>query len=246
MRPAEKIPVFAHLDRVEALTFLHMGIAEHARQDLALIILTRRRNAIADEAHDLRIAVQFDQALQVVELEQSQMSARSIEVNARPVAKAFILSGDRQMNSQDRRMDIASVGGVIAALYACISGPAGALRDWDRFRYLHRPEALSLRTVVDERGGVQAQVFGVEQYIANVTPFFADNDFFEIDISHRIQRFGQVAHVWSLYEARPAPDSPVLLKRGANSIQLFDDTQRWWIVSTIWDNERAGLAFDLW
>lgn len=135
---------------------------------------------------------------------------------------------------------------LIAALYACISGPAGAARDWPRFRSLHRPEALSLRTVLDADGRPRAEVFDIDGYIANVEPFFASNDFFELEIDHRIERFGQVAHVWSRYEARPAPGSPTLLKRGANSIQLFNDGMRWWIVSTIWDNERDGLAFDLW
>ncbi|MEO7326913.1 MAG: hypothetical protein ABIW82_18980 [Dokdonella sp.] len=135
---------------------------------------------------------------------------------------------------------------LVKAIYACISGAAGAPRDWERFRYLHRPEALSLRTVIDADGRPRAEVFNVESYITNVEPFFASNDFFEIEIDQRVQRFGQIAHVWSRYEARTAPDSPRLLKRGANSIQLFNDGARWWVVSTIWDNERDGLAFDLW
>jgi hypothetical protein len=142
--------------------------------------------------------------------------------------------------------DVLRIETLIAALYACISGPAGAARDWKRFRSLHRPEALSLRTVVDGDGLPRAEVFDIDGYIANVEPFFASNDFFEVEIDHRIECFGQVAHVWSRYEARPAPDSPMLLKRGANSIQLFNDGKRWWIVSTIWDNEREGLTFDLW
>jgi hypothetical protein len=135
---------------------------------------------------------------------------------------------------------------LVKAIYACISGPAGAPRDWSRFRYLHRPEALSLRTVIDADGRPRAEVFNIDSYIANVEPFFSHNDFFEIEIDQRVERFGQVAHVWSRYEARPAPASKVLLKRGANSIQLYNDGARWWVVSTIWDNEREGLTFDLW
>ncbi|MFD0738401.1 hypothetical protein ACFQZQ_03755 [Lysobacter koreensis] len=142
--------------------------------------------------------------------------------------------------------DVQDIGRLVRAIYACISGPAGAPRDWARFRYLHRPEAISLRTVVHDDGSTTSRVFTQDSYIADVEPFFAGNDFHELDIGHRIERFGQVAHVWSLYEARPAPDSPVLLKRGANSIQLCHEQGRWWVVSTIWDNERAGLRFDLW
>lgn len=134
---------------------------------------------------------------------------------------------------------------LLPTLYACISGPAGAPRDWPRFRYLHRPDARSLRTVVHPDGRIEARSFGIEDYIADVTPFFAANDFVEVEVDRRIERFGQIAHVWSVYEARPSLDSPIRLKRGANSLQLFHDGARWWVVSTIWDNEREGLRFDL-
>jgi len=150
------------------------------------------------------------------------------------------------MINPDWLRDTQQVETLVQAMYACISGPAGAPRDWPRFRFLHRADALSLRTVIDADGRPRAEVFGVEAYIANVEPFFAQNSFFEIETSQRCERFGQVAHVWSRYEARPSPDSPVVLKRGANSIQLFNDGLRWWVVSTIWDNERDGVVFDLW
>ena len=142
--------------------------------------------------------------------------------------------------------DVRDIPRLIRAIYACISGPAGAPRDWERFRFLHRPDARSLRTVVQPDGSTRAHVFDQDSYIRDVEPFFAVNDFYEIDIAHRIQRFGQVAHAWSLYEARTSPDSPVVLKRGANSIQLCFEQDRWWVVNTIWDNEREGVAFDLW
>lgn len=143
-------------------------------------------------------------------------------------------------------VDTTRIGRIVEALYASISGRAGAPRDWDTFRRLHLPGARALRTVVDADGRPRAETFDVEGYIANVAPFFAANDFHEIEIAQRVERFGQVAHVWSRYEARPAPESPVLLKRGANSIQLFNDGARWWIAGTVWDNEREGVTFDLW
>ncbi|MCQ4165345.1 hypothetical protein [Tahibacter harae] len=149
------------------------------------------------------------------------------------------------MRHEQAWQDAQQIETLVPAIYACISGAAGAPRDWDRFRALHRPDSRSLRTVIDADGRPRAESFTVEEYILNVTPFFAQNDFFEVETACRIERFGQVAHVWSRYDARPAPGSPVLLKRGANSIQLFHDGARWWVVSTIWDNEREGLRFDL-
>lgn len=141
--------------------------------------------------------------------------------------------------------DAQDIGRLIRAVYACISGPAGAPRDWARFRYLQHPRALSLRTVVEADGSTRAAVFDVDSYIADVEPFFAANDFHEVETEQRVERFGQIAHVWSKYEARPTADSSTVLKRGANSIQLCHEQGRWWVVSTVWDNEREGLRFDL-
>ncbi len=142
--------------------------------------------------------------------------------------------------------DTQDIPRLVRAVYECISGPAGVPRDWARFRYLQHPRAQSLRTVVNEDGTTMAKVFDTDSYIADVEPFFAANAFFEVEIEQRLQRFGQVAHVWSRYEARTSPDSPVVLKRGANSIQLCHEHDRWWVFSTIWDNEREGVAFELW
>jgi hypothetical protein len=48
-----------------------------------------------------------------------------------------------------------------------------------------------------------------------------------------------VAHVFSTYEARRTPQGPIIA-RGVNSIELFYDGKRWWIVAAIWDNEREN------
>lgn len=60
-------------------------------------------------------------------------------------------------------------------------------------------------------------------------------DFHEIEIAQCVEPFGYVAHVWSRYEARATPQSAVLPKRGANTIQLCHELGRWWIFSTVWD-----------
>ncbi|MGN7916183.1 hypothetical protein [Lysobacter antibioticus] len=141
--------------------------------------------------------------------------------------------------------DTQDAGRLVRAVYECISGPAGTPRDWARFRYLQHPRALSLRTVVEADGTTRAAVFDVDSYIADVEAFFAGNDFHEVETDQRIERFGQIAHIWSKYEARPTPDSTTVLKRGANSIQLCHEQGRWWVFCTVWDNEREGLRFDL-
>ena len=79
----------------------------------------------------------------------------------------------------------------------------------------------------------------LDEYQANTTPFFADNDFYEVETGRRIDLFGNIAHVWSNYEARRSPDDAEPERRGINSVQLFKHAEHGWrIIHMIWDNER--------
>jgi hypothetical protein len=133
------------------------------------------------------------------------------------------------------------IGLVIDEMYAMISGPAGP-RDWSRQRAIFHPEARQMRTGVDEHGKAWIKIMSLDEYAENTTPFFAANNFFEVEIGRRIDVFGNMAHVWSAYEARTALGEAKPERRGINSIQLYrDETGRWQITSMIWDNEREGL-----
>ena len=80
---------------------------------------------------------------------------------------------------------------------------------------------------------------GLDDYSRDTTPFFAANDFYEVEIDRRIDLFGNIAHVWSRYEARRSPDDDDVERRGINSIQLFRHPDLGWrIIHMIWDNER--------
>ena len=134
--------------------------------------------------------------------------------------------------------DEAQIGAVIDEMYAMISGPAGP-RDWSRQEKCFLPEARQVRTWVDEQGRPQKLSMSLDEYAANTTPFFTENAFYEVETGRRIDVFGNIAHVWSHYEARRSPDDSDVERRGINSIQLFRDLERGWrIVHMIWDNER--------
>ncbi len=45
-------------------------------------------------------------------------------------------------------------------------------------------------------------------------------------------------HVFSTYESRRALSDPAPFARGINSIQLWFDGRRWWIVTIYWEGER--------
>jgi len=134
--------------------------------------------------------------------------------------------------------DEVEIGAVIDEMYAMISGPAGP-RDWSRQENCFLPEARQVRTWVDEEGRATKKSMGLDDYSRDTSPFFAANDFYEVEAGRRIDIFGNIAHVWSSYEARRSPDDADVERRGINSIQLFKDSDRGWrIIHMIWDNER--------
>jgi hypothetical protein len=141
--------------------------------------------------------------------------------------------------------DVKSIDAIVAAAYDGISGPAGKKRDWDRERSLYMPGArlipLAAEAGVAGREDVDLapQILDVEGFIARVEPYFQENGFYEKEIARRTEQFGKIAHVWSTYESRHNETDPEPFMRGINSIQLFNDGKRWWIVSIYWQQESA-------
>ncbi len=140
--------------------------------------------------------------------------------------------------------DRAAIGEILDGMYAMISGPAGP-RDWPRQSDYFHPEARQIRTSLDEAGQPRMEMFDPDGFRRNVTPFFDENEFYEVETARRIDMLGNMAHVWSLYEKRSAPGVSEPYGRGINSIQLFRNADgEWRIVQMIWDNEREGVPVD--
>jgi hypothetical protein len=135
-----------------------------------------------------------------------------------------------------RPADVASVDSIVAALYDTISGPAGKVRDWERLRSLFRSDGRMVVHSAGKDGAINTRVLSVEDYITRTTPVFAKDGFYESEVARKSEEFGQIAHVFTTYEARHAPGEQPFV-RGINSIQLVNDGQRWWISQLLWQPE---------
>lgn len=133
--------------------------------------------------------------------------------------------------------DVASIDAILAALYDVISGPAGKKRDWDRMRSLFAPGGRLIPTAKRPTGELVSRVIDVEGYVASSGPYLEKEGFFEREIARRVDTYGQIAHVFSTYEARHKADDPKPFLRGINSIQLWNDGKRWYVVSVFWQPE---------
>lgn len=155
------------------------------------------------------------------------ITALAFELSAQPVPVAQIAP---------RAEDVSTIDGIVKAYYATITGPAGQPREWARDRTLYIPSmkfiSLSLR-----EGKPVAEIMSHQEYVESSNDFFLKNGFFEKEIHRVTQRFGNMAHVFSTYEARNTENGPIIA-RGINSIQLYFDGVRWWITAAMWDDER--------
>ena len=148
----------------------------------------------------------------------------------------------KQNAPEAKAADAASIDGIIAAVYDSISGPAGQKRDWSRLRSLFIPGARLIPTAknageVNAHGKIAPQVMDIDGFIARIGDHVEKNGFFEREIARRTEQFGHIAHAWSTYESRQRAGDPEPFMRGVNSIQLFYDGSRWWIVSIYWQHE---------
>lgn len=133
--------------------------------------------------------------------------------------------------------DVASPEAIVAALYQVISGDIGVARDWDRFRALFHPTARLMPTGQNAQGVGVVRSITPDEYIALAEPALIGQGFHEREIARRSERFGHIVHVWTTYEGLHSLSDPRPFVRGINSIQLFHDGTRWWILSVYWQGE---------
>jgi hypothetical protein len=151
-----------------------------------------------------------------------------------PTASAPTASAPAPASSA-RPGDVDTVEHIIAAVYDVISGPAGP-RDWDRFRSLYYPGARMVPSRRDDKGAVTARIFTPDEYASRSQDFFSKEGFFENSVANRVETWEHIAHVWSTYESRHAKGEKPFA-RGINSFQLFNDGNRWWILTVYWESE---------
>jgi len=115
----------------------------------------------------------------------------------------------------------------VLAAYNVISGPAGR-RDWDRFAGLFAPGARLIHGT---------KVMTPDEFAKGSTPYLQEHGFFERPVSNRIEKYRNMAHVWSAYESRNNSSDEKPFARGVNSFQLVKNGDRWQILTILWQEE---------
>src|SRR4051794_33152134 len=131
-----------------------------------------------------------------------------------------------------------AIESTVLAVYNVISGPAGR-RDWDRFEALFAPGARLISTKRKD-GAVTATVMTPKEYSTKAGDYFKDHGFFERPAANRMERFGDIAHVFSTYESRHASSDEKPFARGINSFQLVRIGDDWKVLTIFWEEEDAA------
>src|SRR5690606_5202434 len=131
---------------------------------------------------------------------------------------------------------VQTLDGAISSLYSVISGEKDVKRDWDFFKFLFKPGAKLIPSAKKDSLQV-VRYMSPEDYINSSGKWLLENGFFEKEISRKVEQFGNIAHVFSTYEAFHSESDKQPFMRGINSIQLLYDNYRWWIVNVYWMQE---------
>lgn len=143
---------------------------------------------------------------------------------------------------------VASVSAIIKALYDSISFKQGETADWKKMRSLFIPDG---RLLIPKRSLTDSVSLTTEQFaergkVVFQNDTFRDKGFREVEIARREEAFGFIRHIFSAYEAILTDIDDAIIGRGINSIQLLWESDRWWIVSMVWDDERADNPMPKW
>lgn len=135
--------------------------------------------------------------------------------------------------------DVSSLDGIIKAFYSVTCVKIGQQSSYERDSLLHRPGALVGLSGADRAGNPYINTMTLKRFHELEDPEMAKTGFNERSISRKVEKFGNIYHVFSTYETRYAPDDPII-GRGIDSIELYYDGKRFWILSWFGDVERKG------
>jgi hypothetical protein len=152
----------------------------------------------------------------------------------------FLISSACLAQTKNYGDDVKSVDAIIAALYDVISGDPNQTRDWDRFRNLFKPETRLIPTRKSDAGELIIKPMSPDEYVQLFSSRIPTG-FFERELHRVTETYGTVTHVFSTYETKEKKDGPVT-NRGINSIQLFHDGKRYFVINIFWCAESMGFA----
>jgi len=132
---------------------------------------------------------------------------------------------------------VSTLDGIMKAYYDVVTVKKGEKPSYERDSLLHLGNVNVGWAQKTKAGKMMFKYVSLKEYHRLSDDEVASRGFDEREISRKVEQFGAIYHVWSTYETRNTKTGPII-ERGINSIELFYDGTRFWILGWFFDGER--------
>jgi hypothetical protein len=122
---------------------------------------------------------------------------------------------------------------LLERLYTVISFEEGDEPDWQGLNEVFSKHARITRITPEGTDYLDPSTFLAMTH--SLVDLGAYTSFYEVEVARRVERFGDIAQVWSVYETRRNKHARDALGRGVNSIQLIRENDTWRVLGLLWD-----------
>jgi hypothetical protein len=130
--------------------------------------------------------------------------------------------------------NVGTLDGIIKAYYDVVSVKKGEKVSYERDSLLHIAGVRVGSAGIDVKGAPVIHYTSLKEYHRESDAYMEKNGFYEHETTRTVQNIRNIYHVWSAYESRYTPDGRVIAQ-GVNSIELFYDGKRFWILGWFYD-----------
>jgi len=141
-------------------------------------------------------------------------------------------------SATQQAVDDPAIERVMNLLYAVISFEEGDEPNWKGLHEVFSKHARITR--VTPEGTDHMDVSNFVAMTRNLVDVGVYTSFYEFELARNIDKFGDIAQVWSHYETRRNRNARDALGRGVNSIQLIREDDAWRVLGLLWDETRAS------
>ena len=134
-----------------------------------------------------------------------------------------------------RPQDVSSPEAIVRASFEVESGPVGAPRDWARQQTLYDPAGIFVATGPEPgTEALQPRRRTNQEYVDMMDAYSVQTGFVDKLLGCVTRQRKYIATVTCGYEGR---EGSKVTERGVDIFQLYNDGNRWWILSVVWDKE---------
>ncbi|MEO5744325.1 MAG: hypothetical protein ABIQ53_07005 [Terracoccus sp.] len=148
-----------------------------------------------------------------------------------PAPSKSMTDGDHAESDVDR---------LAQAFFRAVSFEAGGRPSYDDIYDLFIESGLLIKN-----SGQEPEVSSISAFITPRQQLVDSGElteFSEVEVSHRDESFGNIAHRLSIYTKRGVSGGVAFQGHGVISTQLIHTPTGWRMTSMAWDDERAGLS----